>query len=266
MMLSDLFCLYLTVCLFLNILTTLHMIKHLCLFLLHAIFLFLLIYPHLEIAKNPNYVKYLDETKKGIPTIFFYTYNCLYISTAISIICIIYEIFNAITLDKQNKTLQQLDDRYQSGRIKEFLKKTIQIANTSLHSFNSVLVLIFWPLYFIKPSLVKPKATLIAKFATPIFTEICEHLVPFTYTFILLIIYKAKYNYRFITFAFGIYCYLIFSLCNAFYNRYPYAFLKDQPMLICFALSLLADLIGLSSKTIFKERNTKITQRYILIR
>ncbi|EED44568.1 hypothetical protein EBI_25415 [Enterocytozoon bieneusi H348] len=182
----------------------------------NLIFLACIVYPLLEISQNPNVMSYVKlHNIPYIPQNYYFTYNCLYFSLGSIMLTI----------------------------AKSHIDKLTNIASrwmlTTL-SLNLVCVIIYWPLYFINPHLVKPIYTLRNDLKTPIFTELAMHLFPFLITLRLFI----KDNYVFTVNLFSgillclcsIYIGIVFQLCKYLYGNYPYYLFEifNLIYLICF--------------------------------
>lgn len=182
----------------------------------NLIFMTCIIYPMLKISQNPNVIFYIKSHNiLYIPQNYYFTYNCLYFSL-ISVILTI---------------------------IKTHIDKLTNIASRWILitlSLNLICVIIYWPLYFINPCLVKPIYTLKNDLKTPIFTELAMHLFPFLITLRLFI----KDNYIFTVNLFSsillclcsLYIGIIFQICKYLYGNYPYHLLEifNLIYLICF--------------------------------
>lgn len=267
-------------------------------------------YPNFNFSQNQKFVEYKKNKGQKTITVFYYTYNVLYATIFTSLAAIFYEIVknmreNSIKkLKKERNTKLENENKSENGnKISTENLKSEKIDTTYLYenddlskltmifnkckllyvcsvylvfSFNMILMLIFWPLYFIKPSLVKGKKSLLPEYLTPIFTELCEHLVPFLYSFMQLTYLKfymnkekiSKILIRTIIYVFAIYIYITFITCKLVEDKYPYGFMNNMSwylvILFVFGSGLAADIICMISIRLTKNNTTvqENTQKY----
>ena len=280
---------------------------------LSIVFFFLMMYPNFNFSQNQTFIEFKKNNEMKTITVFYYTYNVLYATIFTSLLTIFYEVVktmreNSIEKLKKQRNTELKNSKETKNKNKVFVEnlKTEKIDTSYVYenddlskmtiildkcklgyvcsvyltfSFNMILMLIFWPLYFIKPLLVKGKKSLMPEHLTPIFTELCEHLVPFLYSFLQLTYLKfcvnkekiSKILIRTIIYVFAIYIYITFIVCKAVEDKYPYGFMNNMSwylvVLFVFGSGLAADIICMISMRLTKNRtivheNTQTYETY----
>lgn len=133
--------------------------------MLNLISLCLLIYPHTEFSQNKITLYYYHHSGHvlKIPNHFYYTYTCLY-NTTLTVILRIFQI-------------------------------DYMVVYLNTLTMNIICIITYWPLFFIKPQLVKPIYTLEKGLETPLFTDVSMHFLPFVISlYIYLMVLKKERN------------------------------------------------------------------------
>ncbi|ORD97073.1 hypothetical protein HERIO_1031 [Hepatospora eriocheir] len=112
--------------------------------------------------------------------------------------------------------------KFKKDYIKQFYRNILHITL----SFNTALILIFWPIYFTDKKLLLSDSVVKHKIYGNIFWQLLEHFIPFIYTFISLKDVKfttSSDKYILITF---LYYSIVLIIHKKIYKGYPYKFMK----------------------------------------
>lgn len=143
-------------------------------------FLITCIYALTPFSRNPNVIKYknLYDNMKFL----FITYIALYISIVNGCLTNYYRYFYK---KKKNNQIDEYDQSEQMYRVTNF---SIIFSFT----FNILVSVVFWTLYFINKKLIVNKNSLIPGCETYLLTELSEHLFPLILSFLEQIDFKLR--------------------------------------------------------------------------
>lgn len=237
-------------------------IKNICYIIFTIASLVCLLLPNFSFAQNKKFQAYVEENKIERPKIFYYTYNNLYVTTALAFIALVYIYIEHLKKKDVDNAMIYHNDRSALDAVEKRVKMTYLLLSHLTFAFNFILCGIFWPLYFYDAKMVKPKKSLEKGFETYVFVELCEHLLPMIYTLInMFYIVNIKNNMmnmhmRIFVYIYAFYNYMMFLTCRLIHHKYPYGFMNamgdGMTILVCAGSALIGD--GISIVTMYLTR------------